>query len=283
MRGWWLGICLLLFACDPLLGEPTPQISVAPSLAPSPTVLPIISPQPSDVFVGRSDPTAAALAAEGHPSLDPSEIINPTEASIPITVIAADGTALHAEYYGAPFRPASAILILHGEESDLSPLQILGSSLQTAGYSVMLLYQRGYSPSGGQVDWSLSDDDALSALNTLGTLPDIQSMTVLAQGQSTVGAVMACQQQPRCGRIILLDPLPNDLLMPVSDLAGLVGNLPLLALAGEERPFSLQMTQTLAATGQANITTQTYPGALWLPDQITPPILSWLTQHPLPD
>jgi pimeloyl-ACP methyl ester carboxylesterase len=249
-------------------------------LAPSPTVLPIISPQPSDVFVGRSDPTAAALAAEGHPSLDPSEVLNPTQASIPITVIAADGTILYADYYGAPIRPAPAILVLPGEESDLSPLQTLANNLQAGGYHVMLLYQRGHSPSGGRVDWSVSDNDALSALTTLETLPDVQSMIVLAQGQSTVGAVIACRQQPRCGRIILLDPLPNDALLALSDIATLIGTLPLVSIIGEEYLQSSEMVQTLTATGQTNITMQTYSGAAWLPDQLVPFLLEWLAQHP---
>ncbi|HLA45310.1 MAG TPA: hypothetical protein VJZ27_17815, partial [Aggregatilineales bacterium] len=143
-----------LAACLPPVPEPTPTIERAPSLAPSPTVLPIIIPESDNNFIGRSDPTAAALAAEGQPDQEAEIIPFPTEVTIPMTIIADDGVILRADFYGAQQHPAPGVMLLPGESGITDDLMLAAQNLQIAGYHTMLLHLRGYGASGGKIDLS---------------------------------------------------------------------------------------------------------------------------------
>lgn len=218
----------VLVACEIAVDDPTPTIERAPSLAPSATVLPIISPEASNVFTGRSDPTSAGLAAEGEPSQPATVFALPTDASVPITVLTADGVVLRAIWFGTAQQPAPAILVLHGEDDRREVLTDFASRLQQAGASALLVAMRGYGTSGGAVDWSRAESDVQQALNTLATLPGVQNMSIWAEGRSAIAAMVVCSARSDCIAVGLANPLPDDALLSLDESARRLGNLPTL-------------------------------------------------------
>ena len=274
------GVCaaiigvMIVVGCAPAV-EPTPSFERAPSLAPSATVLPIIPEDDPNAFVGRSDPTSAALAAEGHPSQDPPLAVQPTEQFVPITVLGADGTQLSAQYFVAS-APAPALLLLHDDDGATASLMTLGSSLRDNGFNVMVLSLRGYGSSSGQVDWSLAGNDARDAINSILTLPDVTGVAVIGTGRSAAAAMLACSQHTQCAAITLIDPLPDAASDPVENVAASIGTLPLLMLVSEGRAEAQQTAQIIQANSGDQSLLQAYSDQNI--DQIssTTPLISWL-------
>jgi hypothetical protein len=268
-------VLFIIAACAPVT-EPTPTFERAPSLAPSPTVLPIIPEDNPDTFIGRSNPTSAALAAEGHPSQDPSLAPQATEQSIPFTVIASDGTMLASRYFGAG--SDSAVVLLHDNDGDLVSMNLLGAALQQAGFKVMALTLRGYRPSSGQVDWSQAQDDALSGIDSILTLPGVTRVALLGVGRSSTAAMLACAQHSECAAIILVNPIPDEASSPLEQASTTIGDRPLLMLVSQERAEAQQNAQIIQASAGASGAIQVFP-ALTVDQLVTiTPLADWLFQ-----
>ena len=267
-----LALALILIACAPTV-QPTPEFERAPSLAPSATVLPIIPQENPEAFVGRSDPTAAALAAEGHPSQDPPQAAQATEQSIPITVVAEDGTVLASQYFGASAEVT--VVILHDEDGDTESLMALGAALQGGGFNVMVLSMRGYSPSRGQVDWTMAASDAFSGIESVLALPNMTQVALLGTGRSASAAMRACSQHPLCAAAIVLNPAPDPASDPISEVAAGLGTRPLLILVGQDRADAGQNAQIIQSGTGGTATLQTFL------DQTTvsTSILAWLSNE----
>ncbi len=250
MLRWAVGLLgmVLLLGCIPALPEPTATPSLDPTLAPSPTVLPMMPTEPPDAFIGRSNPTAAALAAEGQPSVEPPDLFAPlpTEQRIPLTVFTGDGVRLHAEFYGAPQRPAPALLLVPGEMGIDEAARDLSAGLSERGLHVMLLQPRGLPPSGGAVDGSRLTDDARAALRVLDTLPDINGVAGLGMGQGALSAALACQSHDRCAAGVVWYPLPDESGQSLEEQGAALGALPVLLRADEQAPVALASAQLLA-------------------------------------
>ncbi len=271
-RLFLLGVLIfLLVGCDGWMDSPTQTPPRTPLIAASPTVLPVISPESSSVFVGRSDPTAAALAAEGQPSEEAPTQPIATDAFIPINVLAADGAVLRTSYYGAPVQPAPVMVLVHGEDGNVQELTLFAQALQSVGYNVMLLYLRGYPPSPGQPDWSLAVSDIKSALDTLQTLPVAPRYGILGQGSGTLAAILACAEHPSCVVAVGANPLPSSQIVLPQNVT-----LPMLLLAGEDRSDSLQTAQTMDASAQGTHVLVVYPTLVLAEESVRTQIFRWL-------
>jgi pimeloyl-ACP methyl ester carboxylesterase len=198
-----------LLACEPADPGP-PTITRQPSLAPSATVLPFASPQPSEQAIGRSNPTEAALAAEGEPSQEAALSNLPTQASIPLVVVAQDGTLLGAAYYGAVVQTAPTLILVHGESGDQSRLIPLASTLQNSAYNVLLLFLRGYGDSGGSRDWSLAQSDIQAAFETLRSVGLSQQWSLVTDQNAIYPAMAACQTESNCQALIAFNPPASE-------------------------------------------------------------------------
>lgn len=270
-----LGFLIAVLAgCGGLLEAPTEMPPRTPLIESSPTVLPVISPESSSAFVGRSDPTAAALAAEGQPSEESPTQPIPTDASIPINVLAVDGTVLRTSYYGAPVQPAPVIVLVHGEDGDVQELTLFAQALQSVGYNVMLLYLRGYAPSPGSVDWSLAVSDIKSALDTLQTLPVAPSYGVLGQGSGAVTAIAACGEHPLCVAAVGTNPLLSSQIRFPQGVT-----LPMLLLAGEDQSASLQAAQSMDAAALGEHVLVVYPTLMLAQEAVRTQIFRWFDTH----
>lgn len=251
---------LALGGCDVDLGLPTPTASPlddSPTLAASPTVLPFMMTPDEEGGIGRSEPTSAALAAEGQPSEEAPFIALPTEASIPLIILSADNTRLNGMFQSADRPSAPAILILHAEDGDLSTLTAYTPRLKALGYHVLLLEYRGYGRSAGDRDWNQALEDTMAALNSLASLPNVTQLGIMADGRSASAALLACYEHIRCGAVVLYDPLPDESLLAFADLPTRVGAIPTLILAAQDRPIGLSFGQEVAAI-KPNTALQTY-------------------------
>jgi hypothetical protein len=230
---WFFSVCVLIAACD-TPPEVAPTFTRQPSLAPSLTSLPILPEEEAGAQLGHSEPTSAAIAAEGQQPEDVPTPFLATQATIPLVVMAEDSTMLDAVYYGSAVRPAPALLVLPGG----GEASALAGRLQSAGYHVLMLQERD--------DISVLVSDALAGLETLAALPDVTNLLVLGIGHGTVPALAACAGNARCGGVAIIDPLPEDRLMSLQDAANAIGTLPLLILSGQN---SAQTAQTLNRPG----------------------------------
>lgn len=122
----------------------------------------------------------------------------PSEASTGVTLFAADGTRLHAEWT-APPAPAPAVLLLHMLTRSHHDWDDLTQSLEVAGFGVLALDLRGHGASGGsRADLEAMIQDVRAALGWLEGQPVVlpgrvgicgaslgSSLAMLAAGDDT--------------------------------------------------------------------------------------------------
>lgn len=184
---------LLLSGC--LTTTPTPTSDKAPSLAPSATVLPIIPTEIDDIAIGRSDPTHAALAAEGQPSQEPVTYAPlPTMPFVPLQFLTATGTTVEVILYGASLKPAPSALIVHDEASTTwEPLAI---ALQNIGYNVYL-YK---ADSLLTVSTVVENAQAITGINN-------GIWVMIGIGTGAGAAWQGCDTISGCSQVVLISPL----------------------------------------------------------------------------
>lgn len=249
----YLGLFVLLLfglACSALevsVPTATPPLDLSPTLQASPTFLPIVPENSAEDFIGRSNPTAAALAAEAQPSDEPTLSALPTDAVIPYTLIMADGTLLQSQLYGAPLLPAVGVLLVHGEDGKHANLEALAGMLQAQGYHALVLSLRGHGRSGGLQDWSLADEDIAAALQSLDSLPSVTGLLVLGEGAGAVSGAGACGQVAACQGLVMLNPLVREDTPSLDSLVAAPGQRPVLLVAAELQPAAMQVAQILDA------------------------------------
>ena len=241
---------------------PTPPVTV-PS---SPTVAPLLPEGDGEAgrSIGASNPTHAALAAEGQPSVEPdTPTPAPTEATLPMTISASDGTVLQARYYTALSGPAPAVLLIHqagGSQQDWEPLV---PALHGAGYAVLTLDLRGHGSSGGLPEWAQMPGDVQAALRQLSELPSVDPSRIVTIGAS-VGANLAlnaCADLVGCAATVALSPGLDYYGLATAPAIPRLRDRPLLIAASENdnnNPADSMMLDSLATSDHQLIV---YPAA----------------------
>ncbi len=249
VRKWaWAALALLaLAACGGLEQRDEPTRVYFPSPAP-----PVVILEPSTVPLapieegaeihgsglgtpGVNNPTQAALAAEGQPTLDaPTLTPPPTQATLPMLFSAADGLVLRGTLYGAPLRPAPAVLLLHQEDRDRHSLDALAEALQAAGYAALNVDLRGYGETGGAVDWALAQQDVADVLAQVAALPGVDGrVIVLGAGIGANLGLNACAQSAVCVAAVALSPGLDYAGIAAAEGVALLGARPLLTVAAD--------------------------------------------------
>ncbi len=207
-RAGALLIALVVSACE-APATPTPT---EPIMQPSLTIDPILPTERQDVSVGRSDPTSAALASEGEPSL-PAETPTPlpTLDVLPLQAVAEDGTVLQFVFYAGRSLQAPTILLLHDTEKEGEEWVSFALPLHALGYNVFVPDQRGYGDSGGSVDWALAVSDLQAITSTIVQLGLVtpNPIVLIGAGMGANLAAAACTQMTRCITVIALSPQPT--------------------------------------------------------------------------
>ena len=249
MRKWvWVTLgALALTACGGLAQQAEPTRLYFPTQAP-----PVVILEPSTVPLapieegaeihgaglgtpGVNNPTQAALAAEGQPTLDaPTLTPPPTQPTLPMLFSVTDGLVLRGTLYSAPQRPAPAVLLLHMEGRDRNAWGELPQVLQTAGYAVLSVDLRGHGETGGAVDWARAQKDVAEVLAQVATLPGVDGrVAVLGAGIGANLGLNACAQSAACAAAVLLSPGLDYAGITAAEGVALMGARPLLTVAAD--------------------------------------------------
>jgi len=167
-------------------------------------------------------------------------------ASTPVTITAADGFALHAEYYPAD-RPGPGVLLLHqcDREGAETGYERLADLLARRGVHVLMLDFRGYGKSRDEhftgENWQEARphfaDDVTMALAHLTALDDVDGSRIGVVGASCGGreAVDLAARDDSIRAIVLLSAWlgrdPAAAIEPVADL-------PVFCVAAQDDPFA---------------------------------------------
>jgi len=220
------------------VGNPTPDWPTAPPLPASPTVDPLLPTGDGygGAAVGASNPTQAALAAEGEPDAQgPTITPQPTAAQLPMMITAGDGLVLQATFYGPAARPAPAVLLLPMQDRDRGSWTLLAERLQAAGYAVLTVDLRGYGETGGQPDWRQAQDDVRAALAMLSELSGVNRSQLIVIGAG-IGANLGlnlCAETSGCAATVLLSPGLDVQGITTAEAMGRLGARPVLIISGE--------------------------------------------------
>lgn len=200
---------VLLAACAPPEEEPDEGLDLAPSLRPSDTVLPFVVGEPTNSFLGRSNPTQAALAAEGELSENPTIQALPTSPSVPVQIFATDSQLLMLDYYGGLTDTSPVIFLFHDDNETGSSWDAFASQLQTRGYHVIVPDIRGYGLTGGDVDWEMAVQDVQTMVSNLAVLGRTTSgapVAMVGVGQGANLALVGCTNVPVCQSAVAVSP-----------------------------------------------------------------------------
>lgn len=136
-------------------------------------------------------------------------VVAPSDA-VPVSIPAADGHSLYAEYYpgdeGAP-----AVLLLHQLYTDRTSWEAVVPALQAHGYHVLTPDLRGYGQTQGAINWLLAQDDTQAWLRWLAAQPGVRGGAVWTMG-SSMGANLAligCADFAACRGSVVLSPGRN--------------------------------------------------------------------------
>ncbi len=204
----------ILAGCDTLFATVTPEPTATPTLViipASPTTNPQVPTAASDdsalgTQIAAFTPAAPPVVGDQQSTVTPTPA--PTQASIPMQFVMSDGLNIIGTFWGAPLRPAPAVLLLHalgGRKEDWLPF---ATRLHDAGYNVLAIDLRGYGATGGQPDWNKAQGDVESIFGRLSKLPGVETYRVSIVGAS-IGAnlaLVACADIPDCRSVALLSP-----------------------------------------------------------------------------
>ncbi len=216
--------------------QPPPVVILEPSTVPLAPIEegPVIH-NPGLGAPGVNNPTQAALAAEGQPTRDaPTLTPPPTQATLPMLFSGADGLVLRGTLYGAPVRPAPAVLLLHMEGGSRADWGTLPEALQAAGYAALTVDLRGHGETGGAVDWALAQQDVASVLAQVATLPGVDGrVTVIGAGIGANLGLNACAGSAACAGAVLLSAGLDYAGITAAEGVAQLGARPLLTVAAD--------------------------------------------------
>ncbi len=247
LRAVILGIMALLVAsaCVPEV-SPTPIIEREPSLEPSATFWPYVPTESDDASIGRSDPTSAALAGEGEPSLEPEdEPIFPTMAAFPLQFFARDNFLLRVMFYGAETKPAPSVLLLHDTGEDGDAWLLLGPALQAAGYNVFAPDLRDSQQPEDAIDWALVLDDLAIIVEEILAMDGVATDRMVWMGAGTGAnvALALCGEFASCMGIVALSPRE---MLPGLEVVTPPGE-PLLAISADDDLEGTQQAERIGS------------------------------------
>jgi fermentation-respiration switch protein FrsA (DUF1100 family) len=244
--------------------KPTPTVTYPPPLAASPTVNPVPPIQEGGdihdptVAAGISNPTQAALAAEGQQLEDASTLTPaPTAASLPMPITSSGGVVLQGTLYTPLVRPAPGILILSTERAEWEPLI---PQLHSSGYAVMIVDMRGYGESGGTIAWDLATEDATAALTLMSDMGLSQTFILGASTGANV-ALNACAESSNCTGVVLLSPGLDYHGVTTTEAMARLGVRPILMVASENDTNNPADSITLDSLAQGDHRLVIYPAA----------------------
>ncbi|RMF51349.1 MAG: alpha/beta fold hydrolase [Chloroflexota bacterium] len=267
MRGWratrlWATLCgvalsaLLLSACDPeLLFTPVPPTETLFIMPASPTIAPRLPTLPEGEAVDDALATQVAAFQPRVPTLVPNTAFTvtplppPTQVFISLPFAMPDGALLGSLLFGAPRRPAPAVLLLHDADATKEAWLQVARTLQASGLNAIALDLRGFGESSGTPSWTRSVQDVIAVLERLRSLPNLDPnrLYVLGIGAGANIAFSSCASASFCRAAALISPLPVLEGVPLEAASAAYGARRLLIAYGREDARSAAAVTSLAA------------------------------------
>jgi pimeloyl-ACP methyl ester carboxylesterase len=260
-----LWLASVLVGCDSDVSALATLTPTVQSIPPSATVAPVAPTANNldssnvgvDAFT-RAAPPVVGGSNGGTVTPTPA----PTEASLAMSFITADGLSITGTYYAGPTRPAPVILLLHMNGSNKEAWRLFATTLQTAGYSVLAIDLRGHGETGGKADWNKVPGDVVEVLNQLRNLPGIDPARISVIG-ADIGANLAirgCADWQGCKSVVMISPALNYLGIGALDPLSRYGTGPVLIVASRDDKPSGSDSVTLDKAAKGSHTLQLYPG-----------------------
>lgn len=133
------------------------------------------------------------------------------EAPVAVSLKAADGQVLKADWVRSAKPAARAVLLLHmmgGNRAGWAPLV---PRLTAAGFNVLAVDQRGFGETSGERNWLLAATDAVAWMQWLRQQAGIDAAQVAVAGASIGGstALLACALDSQCATVVSLSAPAN--------------------------------------------------------------------------
>ncbi len=266
-----LGLFIAACEVEPLPPDPTitPTIYLLPA---SPTVNPApVTPASSEGDGGGDSGDVALLGTHvleftpAAPEVIGGATITPppaaTEQSIPMNFVMDDGVSLAGRFYGAPVRPAPALLLVHGAGEDRRVWMEVVPLLQQGGLNVLIIDLRGAGDSGGRLAWDAVPSDLRAIFSRLLTLPGVRGAAMGGVGMGGTAAILACAEVDGCRGAFAVSPQTGVFDPTLNEALTIYGVRPLLLAYGSEDAESAAVVSRMAAAERGAIRQLTYSGA----------------------
>ena len=206
-----------------------------------------------------------------------------------VKIKAADGLEIVGKYYPSVFsgRQSPAALLLHQNGGNKDEWILLIPALQTEGYSILAVDQRGFGDTGGTADWKLAEADVATMLAWLRSQPAIKGDQVAIIGAS-IGSNLAlrgCSADKQCKVAVALSPGLDYFGVKTEDVLQNMGLRAFLLVAAQHDGTSISSVKKLASIASGNAMVRLYEdsgkhgAALLLYKDLIPTITLWLRTY----
>lgn len=185
-----------------------------------------------------------------------------------VSLKAADGTKLHADY-GAVAGSQKGVVLVHMVGRSASDWKFLTSKLNASGLATLAVDLRGHGANIPEGTTAPALDDATYALMVQDVAAGVAYLR--AQGVKEVSIVGAsiganlglrvAAQDPEVRTVVMLSPGMNYKGVLVSDALDTYGTRPLLVVASTEDNYAFKSAQAIDAAAKGPHHLQTYTGA----------------------
>jgi len=169
----------------------------------------------------------------------------------PVTLPAADGVTLAAQYYEAAARPAPGVVLVHMQSRTRADWDEVAQQLEAAGITVLAIDLRGHGASGGAATpLAAMVPDVRAAVQWLSTRPGVRPDAMGVAGASLGAnlALLAAADQPLVRAVASISPSLDyrGLRVGPETMKKLSGRGVWLAASSED-PYSLRTLKELTA------------------------------------
>lgn len=162
-------------------------------------------------------------------------------ASRPVSLRAADGTALAAAVYDAPALPAPAVVLVHMFTRTKEDWRDVAERLQAGGITALALDLRGHGGSAGApAPAAAMGLDVQAAVAWLTARADVKSVAAIGASLGATAAALAAAEIPAVRGLALLSPAADYRGVRLEAALRKYGARPLLLVASAEDPYALR-------------------------------------------
>lgn len=225
---------------------------------------------------------------EAEPVENPAACAEAFEFTPDYTVEMEDGLQISGDLYmPGSDQPLPGVVMLHMLGTDRTVWGNFPEELAKACYAVLNIDLRGHGQTGGEVDWTLAQQDIQQVLQALGGMEGVASDNLAVLGAS-VGANLALNggaDVPEVRTVVLLSPGLDYAGVTTLDAMERYGERPVLIAASADDTYAADSSRSLADAALGEFDLIVYDGAAHGTDMfasqpsLQQTILDWLANY----